>query len=134
MRLELTENVVLDHAETVLQTLSRLRALGVQLHIDDFGTGYSSLSYLQRFPYDTVKIDRSFISSPRSRAGVSPIVSTIISLCDHLKMNVIAEGVETAEQARQLREVRCPQAQGYWFARPLGTADAEAMLAAQRVS
>ena len=136
LRLEITENVLLDHGEAVLDRLTELRALGVQLHIDDFGTGYSSLSYLQRFRYDTLKIDRSFVSSMgvggREGNG-SKIVKTIVALGNQLDMNVIAEGVETADQARWLRRLHCPQGQGYWFAKPMDAGRAEAMLASHPV-
>ncbi len=131
LKLEITESVVLDHGDAVLALLSEIRALGVGLHIDDFGTGYSSLSYLQRFPYDTLKIDRSFISGTDPNDSHGAIVRALVALGDQLQMNVIAEGVETAEQARLLREMNCPQAQGFWFARPLQTDAAEAMLAGQ---
>jgi len=136
LRLEITENVLLDHGEAVLDRLTELRALGVQLHVDDFGTGYSSLSYLQRFRYDTLKIDRSFVSSLGSgghEGNGSKIVRTIVALGNQLDMNVIAEGVETADQARWLRHLRCPQGQGYWFARPMDADRAEAMLASHPV-
>ena len=95
----------------------------MQLHIDDFGTGYSSLTYLQRFSYDSLKIDRSFVSSLREPGESGAIVKAIVALGKMLNMNVIAEGVETPEQLQWLREVNCPEAQGYWFSEPLdGTA------------
>ncbi len=129
LRLEITENVVIDHGPAVLDHLSELRALGVQLHIDDFGTGYSSLSYLQRFRYDTLKIDRSFVSALGRRGEEGgQIVQTIVALGNQLQMNVIAEGVETEDQARWLRRLHCPQGQGYWFARPLDPPRIEALL------
>jgi EAL domain-containing protein (putative c-di-GMP-specific phosphodiesterase class I) len=112
----------------VLQRLTELRALGVQLHIDDFGTGYSSLSYLQRFHYDTLKIDRSFVSAIDHGGEGSAIVRTIVALGNQLDMNVIAEGVETASQARWLQALDCPQGQGYWFARPMPPETAEVLL------
>ena len=127
LRLEVTENVVLDHGETVMERLRQLRAFGVELSIDDFGTGYSSLSYLQRFRYDSLKIDRSFVGgldADESRA----IVETILSLASHLGIGVVAEGVETAEQLARLRGLGCPLGQGFWFARPLDAAGAERLL------
>jgi len=127
LRLEITENIVVNHAEGALTVLAELRALGVQLHIDDFGTGYSSLSYLQSFRYDTLKIDRSFVGSLGQEDG-SAIVKTIVGLANLLRINVIAEGVETIEQFDQLLEIDCPQAQGFWFARPMGTVMAEELL------
>ncbi|MDX1632086.1 MAG: EAL domain-containing protein, partial [Thermoanaerobaculia bacterium] len=129
LKLEITENILMDHGDVVLPRLTELRALGVQLDIDDFGTGYSSLSYLQRFQYDTLKIDRSFISALEKKADADAIVKTILTLGETLDMNVIAEGVETAAQASRLRDLRCPQGQGYWFARPLDTERVEQLLA-----
>ena len=119
VRLEITERVVMDHGDLVLSTLSDLRELGVELHIDDFGTGYSSLSYLQRFRYDTLKIDRSFVQTMTEKIDSSAIVETIITLGVTLGMKVVAEGVETADQVKRLRAMRCPSAQGYWYSRPM---------------
>jgi len=103
LRLEVTENVVVDHGDEVMTKLTRLRALGVQLSIDDFGTGYSSLSYLQRFQYDSLKIDRSFVSTMGLTRDSRNIVKTILNLADDLGIGVVAEGVETEEQAIRLR-------------------------------
>lgn len=119
IRLEITERVVMDHGDLVLSTLSDLRDLGIELHVDDFGTGYSSLSYLQRFRYDSLKIDRSFVSTMSEKVDSSAIVEAIITLGMTLGMKVIAEGVETPEQVRQLRAMQCPEAQGYWYSHPL---------------
>ena len=118
-RLEITERVVMDHEDLVLSALSDLRDMGVELHIDDFGTGYSSLSYLQRFRYDSLKIDRSFVSTMSEKVDSSAIVEAIINLGSTLGMKVIAEGVETPEQVNRLRAMNCPEAQGYWFSKPL---------------
>lgn len=118
-RLEITERVVMDHGDLVLSTLSDLQDIGVELHIDDFGTGYSSLSYLQRFSYDSLKIDRSFVSTMTEKVDSSAIVEAIINLGSTLGMKVIAEGVETAAQMKRLRAMNCPEAQGYLFSRPL---------------
>jgi len=119
VRLEITERVVMDHGDLVLSTLSDLRDLGVELHVDDFGTGYSSLTYLQRFRYDSLKIDRSFVSTMSEKIDSSAIVEAIISLGATLGMKVVAEGVETPEQFKRLRAMNCPAAQGFWFCRPL---------------
>ena len=119
IRLEITERVVMDHGDLVLSTLADLRELGVELHIDDFGTGYSSLSYLQRFRYDTLKIDRSFVQTMSEKVDSSAIVEAIITLGGTLGMKVVAEGVETADQVKRLRSMRCPAAQGFWFSRPM---------------
>ncbi len=128
LRLEVTENVVLDHGETVMERLRQLRAFGVELSIDDFGTGYSSLSYLQRFRYDSLKIDRSFVGGMEADDSRA-IVETILSLASHLGIGVVAEGVETAEQLARLRVLGCPLGQGFWFARPLDAIAAEQLLA-----
>ncbi len=119
LRLEVTENVVVDHGDEVMTKLTKLRALGVELSIDDFGTGYSSLSYLQRFQYDTLKIDRSFVSAMGVARDSRNIVKTILNLADDLGIGVVAEGIETEEQAIRLRQMDCPLGQGFWFARPL---------------
>ncbi|MDP6183416.1 MAG: EAL domain-containing protein [Gammaproteobacteria bacterium] len=119
VRLEITERVVMDHEDLVLSMLSDLKDIGVELHIDDFGTGYSSLSYLQRFKYDSLKIDRSFVSTMSDKIDSSAIVEAIIKLGSTLGMKVIAEGVETNEQVNRLRAMNCPEAQGFWFSRPL---------------
>jgi len=119
IRLEITERVVMDHGDLVLSTLSDLRDLGIELHVDDFGTGYSSLTYLQRFRYDTLKIDRSFVSTMSEKIDSRAIVEAIISLGATLGMQVVAEGVETPEQFNRLRAMNCPAAQGFWFCKPL---------------
>ena len=129
LRLEVTENVVLEHGERVMERLLELRSLGVQLSIDDFGTGYSSLSYLQRFRYDSLKIDRSFVSGIEGAGDSRTIVETILRLASHLGIGVVAEGVETAEQLRHLRRMGCALGQGYWFAHALDVPATEALLA-----
>ena len=128
LRLEVTESVVLHHGDEVMRRLRLLRDFGVQLSIDDFGTGYSSLSYLQRFRYDELKIDRSFVSDIAGADSLA-IVETILSLASHLGIGVVAEGIETAEQLAHLRSLGCPHGQGYWFAKPLAPAAAEELLA-----
>jgi EAL domain-containing protein (putative c-di-GMP-specific phosphodiesterase class I) len=128
LRLEVTESVVLDHGEPVMKRLQTLRAMGVQLSIDDFGTGYSSLSYLQRFRYDSLKIDRSFVRDIEIQDS-RVIIETILELAAHLGIGVVAEGVETRAQLDRLLTMGCPLGQGFWFARPLDAAAAEALLA-----
>lgn len=125
LELELTESVVMGQADHAVATLRQLKALGVQLAIDDFGTGYSSLSYLHQFPIDTLKVDRSFVSAMHNNYKHVEIVRTIIALSQNLAMSVIAEGIETTEQAAVLRDMGCDYGQGYHFARPL---DASTML------
>jgi EAL domain-containing protein (putative c-di-GMP-specific phosphodiesterase class I) len=127
LRLELTESVIMDNAESAVAKLSQLRTLGVQIHIDDFGTGYSSLSYLQRLPVDTLKIDRTFVSQLGRQAESQEIVSAIITLARNLGMGVAAEGVETAEQAQGLKEMDCEFGQGFFYYRPLEGSAVEAL-------
>ncbi len=129
LRIEVTENVIMDHADLAIRNLMELRALGVQLSIDDFGTGYSSLSYLQRFHYDQLKIDRSFVSQLGSPGESRAIVETILNLANSLGIGVVAEGIETADQVDRLRKMQCPHGQGYWFARPLTVPAAEELIA-----
>jgi diguanylate cyclase (GGDEF)-like protein len=123
LKLEITETVVMENAETARRMLVQLCALGVHLCIDDFGTGYSSLSYLHRFPVKTLKIDRSFIGRMGLGGENSEVVKTINTLANNLGMEVVAEGVETEEQLAQLKSIRCGFGQGYLFSRPV---DAEA--------
>jgi EAL domain-containing protein (putative c-di-GMP-specific phosphodiesterase class I) len=119
LELEITETVAMqDHARTI-DTLHRLRELGVRVSIDDFGTGYSSLSYLRRFPIDKIKIDRSFVKDIGADKSAGGIVSAIIAVARELGLRVVAEGVETLEQLDYLRRQRCDSAQGYLFSRPV---------------
>jgi diguanylate cyclase (GGDEF)-like protein/PAS domain S-box-containing protein len=131
LRLELTENVIMEKAEATVRTLEHLRALGVSLMIDDFGTGYSSLSYLHRFAAQALKIDDAFVAEIGPNGENSEIVRTIVALADELDMEVVAEGVETPDQLRMVRILGCRAAQGYYMAKPLPAAEAEA--AATRV-
>ena len=129
LKLEITESVVMENAESAIAMLVRLKALGVQLSIDDFGTGYSSLSYLHRFPIDTLKIDRSFVNLMNEGAENSEIVRTIRTLAGNMGMEVVAEGIETLGQLNQLMELKCEYGQGYLFSKPLETEAAETLLA-----
>jgi diguanylate cyclase len=114
LEIELTETTVMDHAEASVQILEELSRMGVLVSIDDFGTGYSSMSYLRRFPIDKLKIDRSFINDMATNADAASIVKAIISLAHSLRLKVVAEGVETAAQLQQLRDLGCDQFQGFY--------------------
>ncbi len=114
LEIELTETTVMDNAESSIQILEELSRMGVIVSIDDFGTGYSSMSYLRRFPIDKLKIDRSFIKDLTTNADATSIVKAIISLAHSLRLKVVAEGVETAEQLEQLRQLDCDQFQGFY--------------------
>jgi diguanylate cyclase (GGDEF)-like protein/PAS domain S-box-containing protein len=118
LTLEVTEGSIMQDAETALITLRQLKSMGIGLEIDDFGTGYSSLSYLQRLPFDTVKVDRSFIKELGVSAESSEIVRTIVELARTLEMDVVAEGVETEDQFRKVTALGCEYVQGFYFAKP----------------
>jgi diguanylate cyclase (GGDEF)-like protein len=126
--IEFTESVAMQDAERTALVLSELKALGVQTSIDDFGTGYSSLSHLRRLPLDVLKLDRSFVSEMLNNNESREIVHTIISLAHILCMDVVAEGIETAEQANQLRSLGCKYAQGYFFSKPMTQAKAQTLI------
>lgn len=128
LKLEITESAVMGNAEAAISMLKQLKMIGVQLSIDDFGTGYSSLSYLHRFPIDTLKVDRSFVSTMEDGSENGEIVRTIISLAKTLGMNVVAEGIETVHQVHQLRILDCEYGQGYLFARPVPIEEAETLI------
>jgi diguanylate cyclase (GGDEF)-like protein/PAS domain S-box-containing protein len=129
LKLELTESMVMENFDTAIEMLKQLRKLGIELSIDDFGTGYSSLSYLHRFPISTLKIDRSFVSCMNDLNENAEIVRTIVMLARSLKMNVVAEGVETMDQLSQLALLECEYGQGYYFSKPLDVAGAAKLLA-----
>jgi diguanylate cyclase (GGDEF)-like protein len=132
LMLEITESVVMEHAEAACVTLTHLRSLGIGLSIDDFGTGYSSLSYLHRFPVNTLKVDRSFIGRMTEGGENSEIVRTIITLGSNLGMGVVAEGVETESQSAQLKQMGCGYGQGYLYAKPMDAGTATAWLIKKR--
>ena len=132
VELELTESAIMDDAEKSASTLEILSTMGVHISIDDFGTGYSSLSYLRRYPLDKLKIDRSFVRDVMSNANDASIVKAIISLAHNLRLRVVAEGVETAEQLGFLRELGCDQYQGYFCSPAVPAAAFEALLQRMR--
>jgi diguanylate cyclase len=119
LEIELTETALMTHPEESVEILERLSRMGVIVSVDDFGTGYSSMSYLRRFPIDKLKIDRSFINHLMTSADDASIVRAIISLAHGLRLKVIAEGVETAEQVACLQKLGCDQFQGFYFSRPV---------------
>jgi diguanylate cyclase (GGDEF)-like protein/PAS domain S-box-containing protein len=119
LELELTEGVLMKHAESTESILNTLRATGIQLAVDDFGTGYSSLSYLRKFPIDALKIDQSFVRQITTAPYDTSIVTAVISMGRSLKLRVIAEGVETQEELAFLKAHQCDEAQGYYFSRPV---------------
>ncbi len=119
LKLEITESMLIENTEAASEILARLRALGIQLQMDDFGTGYSSLSYLHRFPMDSIKIDRSFISGLDGVSEQAAIVQAIVTLAHALGLSVVAEGVETAAHLQYLKPLACEFGQGYFFSRPL---------------
>jgi EAL domain-containing protein (putative c-di-GMP-specific phosphodiesterase class I) len=119
LEVELTESVLMKHAESTASILKALKARGVQVAVDDFGTGYSSLSYLRKFPIDALKIDQSFVSQITTVPDETIIVKAVVSMGRSLKLRVVAEGVETQEQLAFLQAHQCDEAQGYFFSRPV---------------
>ena len=128
--LEITEGVIIQHAESANTRFARLKSLGVQLYLDDFGKGYSSLNYLHRFPMDLLKIDRSFVSRVEEAEGNLAILEAIVTLAHQLGMEVVAEGIQTAGQVRKLRFLGCEYGQGYMFSKPMSEDEVEDLLAA----
>ncbi len=131
LKLEITESSAMENAEHTISVLHRLKQIGVQLSIDDFGTGYSSLSYLQRLPFDTLKIDRTFVYSVGEDGENAEILRTIISLAKSLRLRVIAEGIETESQLAVLKRLGCDYGQGYLLAKPKGKDETERLLYAR---
>jgi diguanylate cyclase (GGDEF)-like protein/PAS domain S-box-containing protein len=119
LELEMTEGVLMQHADSTAAMLKELKVMGVHLTVDDFGTGYSSLSYLTRFPIDALKLDQSFVHKIAADTEHAAIINAVISMAKSLKQRVIAEGVETAEQLAFLRAQSCDEAQGYYFSKPV---------------
>ena len=117
--LELTESVLMQHAEFTVPVLKKLKAMGIRLAIDDFGTGYSSLSYLRQFPIDTLKVDQSFVNGINADTDDATIINAVINMGSNLNHRVIAEGVETVEQVAFLQAHGCDEGQGYYFSPPV---------------
>ena len=129
LKLELTESMAMEDVDSAIQQLLRLKNEGLHISLDDFGTGYSSLSYLHRLPIDSLKIDKSFVECMETIREHEDIVGTIVTLGHRLKLDIIAEGVETLAQARLLTQLQCQYAQGYFFAKPLPKEHATQLLA-----
>ncbi|HKA14931.1 MAG TPA: EAL domain-containing protein, partial [Myxococcota bacterium] len=129
LEIEVTESAVIADADAGIAALEELRALGIRLSLDDFGTGYSSLSYLRTLPISGVKIDRSFSTSLGEDGRDSELVASIVAMAKVLGLSVVAEGVETEEQAELLAELGCDELQGYLFGGPVPSADARRLLA-----
>jgi EAL domain-containing protein (putative c-di-GMP-specific phosphodiesterase class I) len=127
--LEVTESLLMSEIAESIDKLRTLRGMGLHISLDDFGTGYSSLAYLSKLPLDALKVDRSFVRGMTENADDTSIISTIISLAQSLRLKVVAEGVETEQQAQLLRLLRCDQAQGYLFSKPLPLEEVERLLA-----
>ncbi|HEX6125602.1 MAG TPA: PAS domain S-box protein [Pyrinomonadaceae bacterium] len=132
LKLEVTESTVIERSETALEVLVEMRELGLSLSMDDFGTGYSSLSYLLQFPFERLKIDRSFVDKMDHDPKSEAIVRTILLLGKNLRMEVVAEGIESTRQLNMLHALNCGYGQGFLFSRPLTAADAERFLLDQR--
>jgi diguanylate cyclase (GGDEF)-like protein/PAS domain S-box-containing protein len=129
LKLEITESTVMADPTAAVEMLQQIKSLGIHLAIDDFGTGYSSLSYLHRFPLDTLKIDRSFISGMGDDGEGMEIARTILPMANNLQLDVVAEGVETIQQVAFLKKLQCKYGQGYYFSRPLSAEGTTALLA-----
>jgi EAL domain-containing protein (putative c-di-GMP-specific phosphodiesterase class I) len=128
LKIEMTESSIMENAETALVTLRRLKELNIGLEIDDFGTGYSSLSYLRQLPFDTVKIDRSFVKELGTAGDSSEIVGTILQLARSLSLDVVAEGVETTDQLAMLKSMGCNCGQGFYFSKPVDAEKADRLV------
>ena len=128
LKLEITESLLMEDTQATDHLVAQLKARQLDLHLDDFGTGYSSLSYLHKLPIDALKIDRSFVANMGANGSNASTVAAVVTLAHNQGITVIAEGIETAEQAAKLRSLKCNLGQGYYFAKPLTALDAERLL------
>ena len=126
--MEITETIVMDNPNAAIEMLKQLKAMGIRLSVDDFGTGYSSLSYLHRFPFDILKIDRSFVSRMTTDKESQGIVKTILALAAELNKEVVAEGIEKPEHREMLHKLSCQYGQGYLFSKPVDAHSAEELI------
>lgn len=131
LELEITENIAMQDAELTVHLFKQLRQKGINIAIDDFGTGYSSIGYLRRFPFDTLKIDRTFVKDIGASPSANAVVQALISLGQGLELSIVAEGVETGDQVSFLKDLSCEAGQGYLFSRPVPAPDIEGMLKQQ---
>lgn len=132
LRIEITESVYMQHIDTILETLVSLKRMGIRLSLDDFGTGYSSLNYLNKLPINTLKIDKSFIKHMDSNRDYAILIKAIIEMAHSLNLDVVAEGVETYEELKVLREHQCDKIQGYLFSRPIPPENVDDILSVKR--
>lgn len=128
LELEITESILMKNTEDVIETLHRIKSLGVKIALDDFGTGYSSLSYLRQFPVDRIKIDGSFLKGLNDNLINNIILKSIIELANNLNIDVIAEGIEHEEHVEILKELQCNEGQGYFFSKPVPAGELENIL------
>ena len=133
LEIEITESLVMENTEKVMGMLRELKSMGIQLAMDDFGTGYSSLAYLNRFPFDNLKIDLSFVRDITNNPNSAAIAKTIIAMAHSMRMKVTAEGVETEGQMKYLRDHKCDEMQGYFFSRPLPANEFQTLLRSGRL-
>ncbi len=132
--LEITETALMHDTQAALARLNALKALGTRVAVDDFGTGYSSLSYLQRFPIDTIKIDKTFVDDITTNRDDATFLEAVLRLSDTLHLRTVAEGIETREQAHILHELGCQLGQGFHYAEPLDPTDLADLLTRQAVT
>jgi EAL domain-containing protein (putative c-di-GMP-specific phosphodiesterase class I) len=128
LELEVTEGVLIKDEEQAFETLRAFKELGVRIALDDFGTGYASLSYLRRFPFDKIKIDKSFVNAQQQDPGTRTILEAVLAMSARLNLSVTAEGVETRDQLALLREQGCPEVQGFLLGRPMPDSEVQEFL------
>ena len=131
LKIEITEGVLIENSNSIIETLKAIRSMGIKLSIDDFGTGYSSLSYLHKFPFDTLKIDRSFLENADSDFEKLEILQSVVRLAWNLGLEVVAEGIETQKHFNQIKALRCESGQGFLFSKPLDAHAMEILLRSQ---